>query len=286
VRRREFIAGLGLAAAVPTISTPVEAQHGTANKRIPRIGILWHAGNPEEEKEYLTVLTKTFSDLGYEDGKSVELLHRFPAEQPDKFRFFAEELAAAKPDVLIAVTHIAAVELKRATTSIPTVFILIQDPVKDGFVQSLSRPGGNMTGTSLMASDLSGKRLSLMREAIPGLRRIALIFDFFGSSPPFVTAFQNRAREMGLTVDPIQVLKPDDIELAFSAIGSDGTNAAFVVGSLLWNERRRVGMLSSRYKVPTCAIVAEMIPYGLLMSYGQDLPDYFRKAAATAVKDS
>jgi putative ABC transport system substrate-binding protein len=197
----------------------------------------------------------------------------------------ARELVDAKVDVIVAVTQRGAIEVKKATTTIPTVFVLVSDPVADGLVESLSHPGSNMTGTSLMGSDLTGKRLAMLKEAIPSLRRVAFVYDFqLSPSSAAITSFMKTAGTMGLVGQPIQVLKPDDIEPAFSAISRDGFDAAFVFGSMMFNERRQIGALALAHKMPTMAIIAEMVPYGLLMSYGQDFPDYFRKAAATVDK--
>ena len=280
MQRREFITFVGGAAAAWPLGAKAQP-----TKRVPRIGVLWHAANAEEEREYLAVLEKAFSDLGYTQGKNIELVHRFPAEQPERFSSMARELVDAKVDVIIAVTQRGAIEVRKATPSLPTVFVLVSDPVTDGLVQSLSHPGGNMTGTSLMGSDLTGKRLALLKEAIPGLHRLALLFDFnFTLSSPAITSFLKAADTIGLVVQPIQVLKPNDIEQAFSSLARDGFDAAFIVGSIMFNERSRVGASAIAHKIPTMAIIGEMVPYGLLMSYGQDFPDYFRKAAATVDK--
>ena len=153
MRRRQFITLIGAAV------WPLAVRAQQSSNKIPVVGVLWHAGSAEEEDVYLSVLVKAFNDLGYAEGKNIHLDHRFPAENPERFRVLARELVEAKPDVIIAVTWLGASELKKATDSIPTVFVLASDPVGFGFVQSLAHPGGNMTGPSLMAIDLSGKRL-------------------------------------------------------------------------------------------------------------------------------
>ena len=172
MRRRTFFSLLAGAAAARTL--PARAQQ---SGKIPTVGVLWHAGSAEEEDVYLTVLVKAFNDLGYVDEKNIHLDHRFPAENPDRFRTLARELVDDRPDVIIAVTARGAVELKKATDAIPIVFVIVADPVGFGLVESLARPGGNETGLSLMAIDLSGKLLSLLREAVPNLSRVALLFD-------------------------------------------------------------------------------------------------------------
>ena len=172
MRRRTFITLLGGAAA-----WPLTARAEQSSNKIPVVGALWHAGSAEEEDVYLNVLVKAFNDLGYVEGKNIHLDHRFPAENLDRFRTLAQELVDEKPDVIIAVTPRGTLELKKLTDTIPIVFVLIADPVGFGFVESLARPGGNATGLSLMSQDLSGKRLELLKEAVPNLSRVALLVN-------------------------------------------------------------------------------------------------------------
>jgi putative ABC transport system substrate-binding protein len=173
VKRRQFITLVGGAAA----AWPLAARAQQSSNRIPVVGVLWHAGSAEEEDVYLSVLVKAFNDLGYVEGKNIHLDHRFPAENPDRFRVLARELVDAKPDAIIAVITLGAVELKKLTNTIPIVFVLVSDPVGFGLVESLARPGGNTTGLSLMTIDLSGKRLELFKEAVPNLSRVAVLTD-------------------------------------------------------------------------------------------------------------
>src|SRR5262249_30581166 len=161
MRRREFIALLGTSALPWTLTA--EAQ---SNRKIARVGVLWHAGNAEEEHEYLTVFVKAFSDLGYVENKTIEFLHKFPAEQPDRYPVLARELVESNVDVAVAVTPPAATTFKQITSTIPVVFVIVPDPVGSGFVTSLANPGGNLTGLSALTGDLSGKLLALLKEAV------------------------------------------------------------------------------------------------------------------------
>jgi len=171
MRRREFITVLGgIAAAWPFAS---QAQR----KANPRVGVLSHAASAKQEEEYLGALTRAFHELGYFEGKNIELDHRFPAEQPERFRSVAQELAESKVDVIVAVTGFGAREAKRATGNIPIVVVADSDPVGNGLVENLSRPGGDVTGLSLMTIDLSGKRLALFKEAVPKQARVAVVLD-------------------------------------------------------------------------------------------------------------
>jgi putative tryptophan/tyrosine transport system substrate-binding protein len=285
MQRREFITRLGGAAVAALLSRPglgpPDAYAQQSPSRIPVVGVLWHAASAEEEEVYLSVLRKAFRDLGYIEGKNIQLEHRFPAENPNRFRTLARELVDSKVDAVIAVTTLGAVELKKLTSTIPIVFAIVADPVGFGLVQSLARPGGNATGLSLMTIDLSGKRLGLLKEAVPNLSRVALLVD---PTDPFrqrtFKANQVAAETLGLSIWPVEIAAPDDVEPAFAKITQDRADGVvFGAGSLLFNLRARIGAAALAHRLPALAYIAEEVPSGLLMSYGQDLPDYFRRAA-------
>ena len=279
MRRREFIALLGTSILPWTLAA--RAQQG---RKITRIGVLWHAGSAEEEREYLTVLVKAFSDLGYVEGKNVEFLHRYPAEQPDRYPILARELVESNIDVAIAVTTSGAVALKQITSMIPIVFVLAGDAVANGLVPNLAHPGGNMTGLSMMWNDLSGKFLALLKEAVPNLSSVATFWDSPVQKGALRPALATAAEALGLAFRSIEIPAPDAIEPAFAQARSDRIDGVFLSGAMLFNERARVGAAALAHRMPTITYIAEMVPYGLLMSYGQDFPDYFRKAAGYADK--
>jgi putative ABC transport system substrate-binding protein len=278
MKRRQFITLVAGAAA----AWPLAARAQQSSNKIPVVGVLWHAGSAEEEEVYLSVLVKAFNDLGYVEGKNIHLDHRFPAENPDRFRALAQELIDEKPDAIVAVTTLGAVEVTRATNTIPIVFVLAQDPVRDKFVESLAHPGGNATGLSLMTMDLSGKRLELLKEAVPNVSRVALLVDpTVRSDVNMVRAHQVAAQTLGLSLWPVEINAADDVEPTFAKMVQDGVNGvAFSRGSLLFNLRSRIGAALLSHKLPAVTHVAEQVPSGLLLSYGQDFPDFFRRAPA------
>jgi hypothetical protein len=139
IARRQFMTALGGA----TVAWPLAARAQQSLSKVPVVGVLWHAGSAEEEDVYLSVLVKAFNDLGYVEGKNIHLEHRFPAENPDRFRTLGRELIDAKPDAIVGVTAAGAVTLKELTSTIPIVFVLVPDPIASGLVESLARPGGN-----------------------------------------------------------------------------------------------------------------------------------------------
>jgi putative ABC transport system substrate-binding protein len=277
MRRRNLLALLGGVAAWPL------AARAQQSKKIPMVGVLWHAGSAEEEDVYLSVLRKAFNDLGYLEEKNIHLEHRFPAENPDRFRIMARELVELDPDAIIAVTNLGALELKRATSTIPIVFALGQDPVRDGLVESLSHPGGN----ALMGVDLTGKRLELLKEAVPKLSRIGLLIDpTIRTKENTIKAHQVAAQPLGLSLGLVEEIgAADEVEPAFAKMVQDGVNGVAIgPGSQLFNLRKRIGLATLSYKLPAVSIVAEAVPYGLLLSYGQDFPDFFRRAVAYIAK--
>jgi putative tryptophan/tyrosine transport system substrate-binding protein len=278
MRRREFITLLGISALPWT--PPAKAQ---SNRKIARVGVLWHAGNAEEEHEYLTVLVKAFSDLGYVENKNVVFLHKFPAEQLDQYPILARELVESNVDVAIAVVPPGAVALKRSTSTIPVVFVLVPDPIGFGLVASLAHPGSNLTGLSVLTIDLSGKSLALLKEAAPNLSSVALFFDPQAQTR-LIPAYAAAAKSLGFSFRSVEISAPANIEPAFAQAESDHVDGAIVTGAMLFNERARVGASALTHKMPAISWVSEMVPYGLLMSYGPDLSDYFRKAAGYADK--
>jgi putative tryptophan/tyrosine transport system substrate-binding protein len=278
MKRRQFITLIAGAAAGWPLA--VRAQQ---SKNIPTVGVLWHAGSAEEEDVYLSPLRKAFHDLGYVEGKNIILDNRFPAENPDQFRTLARELVDEKPDAIIAVTTRGAVDLKKITDTIPIVFVIVADPVGFGLVESLAHPGGNATGLSLMAIDLSGKLLALLKEAVPSLSRVALLFD---PTNPFkqrtIKSFGDAAQALGISLWPAEISKPDDIEPVFDKIAGERADGVVIPNgsSMVFNERTRIGAAVIAHRLPALGQSAEAAPHDLLMSYGQDFPDFFRRAVA------
>jgi putative tryptophan/tyrosine transport system substrate-binding protein len=274
MRRREFVTLLTGVAVGWSFCV-----HAQQPRKVPRVGVLWHAASAEEESVYLNVVTKAFADLGYVEGKTIHLEHRFPAEQPERFRAFAQEFAESKVDVILAVTDGSAKAAKQATSTIPIVFVGTVDPVGSGLVDNLAHPGGNVTGLSLMAIDVMGKRLGLFKELVPGLSRIAILVDPRDpSAVRYGSGLKKAAPPLGISTELFEVIPPDGIEEALATMERDGFQGMAFAGPSLFNERVRVGAAALRHKMPTLSGNAEMIPDGLLLSYGQDFPDFFRRA--------
>src|SRR5262249_42165598 len=189
LRRRDVLSAMGGAMlALPRIAR--------AQPRIPRVGYLWHAGNAKEEHPYFEALVEGFISLGYVDGRNIRLEHRFPNEMPERFKSMAAELVASNVDVLMG-GAVASAYLRDATTKIPIVFMFVPDPVGMKFVQSIARPGGNITGLSNFGRDVAGKRLQLLRDLVPGLSRVALLINSGQpTTPTFVEVMRARAAQL------------------------------------------------------------------------------------------
>jgi putative ABC transport system substrate-binding protein len=275
MKRRRFIKLVGAAAA----AWPLAARAQQSSNRIPVVGVLWHAASAEEEDVYLSVLVKAFNDLGYIEDKNIHFDHRFPAEKPDRFQTMARELVDLKPDVIIAVTAIGAVDVKKLTSTIPIVFVFVPDPIGVGLVEGLADPGGNATGLSLIAVDLTGQ-LVLLKEAVPNLSRVALVTDAGNPVKERIIAGNEKAaRDLGISLWPAEISEPADVEPVFAKMVTDRADGfALTLGPLLFNLRARIGAAALAHRLPAISFVGEEVPYGLLMSYGQDFPDFFRRA--------
>jgi ABC-type uncharacterized transport system substrate-binding protein len=284
MRRRQFITLLGGFGA----AWPLAARAQQSSNKVPVVGVLWHAGSAEEEDVYLSVLVKAFNDLGYIEGKNIHLDQRFPAENPERFQKLGQELIDDHPAVLMAITSFGAVTLKKLTGSIPIVFVFVPDPLGFGLVNSLARPGGNATGPSLMAVDLSGKRLELLKQVVPGLSRVALLTDpkTDPSRERTIKNHQAAAEALGVTLWNEDIAGPEDVEPVFAKIADNHADGVVrgTSGGLFFNLRARIGAAALAHKLPVMAYIAEEVPSGYLMSYGQDLPDFVHRAVAYADK--
>ena len=273
LKRREFIALLGGAAAWPTLA------RSEGREKVPTIGVLWHAANAEEEKFPLAQFRAGLQDIGYVEGKNIILENRFPAEQPERFNALAVELAELKVDILFTVTRLAAVAAQRATKTIPIVFMAVADPVGSKLVDTLARPGGNITGLANMALELTPKRFELLKEVI-GLSRGALLVNATDPAAARYVEMSNMAvGPLGITVEPVEVRTPDDFEKAFADISRRGLQGIVTSqDGLIYNEQSRLFRLALQHRLPVIGYSREMAVNGALMSYGPNNATMFRRA--------
>jgi putative ABC transport system substrate-binding protein len=214
MKRRQFIRLIGGAAA----AWPIAARAQQSSNKIPVVGVLWHAGSAEEEGPNFNALVEGFNALGYVDQNNIRLEHRFPNEVPDRFRSMAAELVASKVDVLVGVGTATAPYAKNATTTIPVVLTVAPDPVAAKLVDSFARPGGNVTALTYFAGELAGfgKRLELLKEILPQLNRVAVLWNAANPYPAIVfKETQAVGRGLGIEVQSLEVRSPDDFDGAF-----------------------------------------------------------------------
>jgi putative ABC transport system substrate-binding protein len=279
MRRREFIGLVGGAAAWPLAAW---AQQDTKGGRVARIGILLADSTPESSARS-DVLVKALADLGYIEGKTAQLILRFPETRPDLARF-SRELIENRVDVIVSVSALGAYEAKQLTSSVPIIFVYASDPIAIGLVESLVRPGGNVTGLSLMGGDLITKRLALLKEAVPKMSRVTFLFDP-GTLTSELSAQQDAAKVLGLQFRPISTTTPDAIDRAFTELASDGTEGVTLATQpMMTREIARIAAAALTHRIPTVGYHPGMSRDGLLMSYGQDFVEYLRKAAVYADK--
>jgi len=266
MKRRDFLPLI--CGAIATLPRLAHAQ----TARIPRIGILWHAGSAEEEGAYYTGLRQGFRDLGYVEGSNIHFDHRFPNEMPERFRSMIAELVALKVDVLMTVGTQTAPYARDATTSIPVVFIFVPDPVGSKFVESLARPGRNMTGLSQFGADIVLKRLQFLKDIVPRLSRVALLVNPNTEvAPLYRRVTEIAAAELGLENRTFEARSPAELEKAFEAMVNVGVQAVTINGEgLAYQQRANIAKMALARRLPLAVWSKETFEAGALISYGAD----------------
>jgi putative tryptophan/tyrosine transport system substrate-binding protein len=246
------------------------AARAQEHRRVPKVGVLWHAADADGEWPYYGCLHDGFEELGYTSGK-IELIHRFSNEKPEKFQTMVAELVALAPDVLVGVGG-AAPYVKKATSTIPMVFMYVADPIGAKLVESIRHPGGNATGLTNFGLELVGKRLEYLKEIIPQLAKVAMIVNPTNPISKFYVEQSNAAGpKLGLTCKPYNVGTLGGLEPAFDAMVGDRMEAVFFnAESLFYVGRKTIAELALARKLPSCGYVREVLDAGALISYGAD----------------
>jgi putative ABC transport system substrate-binding protein len=275
--RREFIAGLGGAVVWPMM---VRAQQGD---RVRRIGVLFVGDeNDPMEKTFVSAFTQALADLGWADGGNVRMDFRWAGGDTNRVRALAQELVGLQPDIIVASSTQPAIALQRETRTIPIVFGGVGDPVASGIVAQLNRPGGNITGFAAIEPSIGGKWLELLSEIAPGLKRAAIMFN--PDSIP-VSAYMPsiEAAAWSLKVEPIiaHVHSDAEIEAAIMPLGRE-PGGGLVVMADPFTLVHRVPIISAaaRNSVPAVYGISSLARDGGLLTYGPDLVDNWRRAAA------
>jgi len=251
-------------------------------KKIPRIGNL-SLGNATSDSTRFGVVRLALRELGYIEGENVAIEYRYAGGKLDRLPEFAAELVRLKVDIIVTtgVTPIRAA--MNATKTIPIVMsALSADPVEAGIVDSLARPGGNVTGLITLSRELGGKRLELLKEAVPKVARVAVLYDpaALGTAREVKDDLPVAARALGLTVRPWEVRAADGFEKVFSALNKERPDGLYVSSGPLMNANgKRIAILALKSRLPSLFYNREAVDAGGLMSYGADLADSHRRVA-------
>ena len=277
IDRRAFIAG-----AIAFSAAPVAAEAQQVAK-IARIGFLLPT-NLEASSHVREAFLQGLRDLGYVEGRNLVFEYRSAAGKPDRLAALAAELVALKVDVIVAPNTPAALAAKQATGALPIVFIGAGEPVTSGLVTSLARPGGNVTGLSVLSTELVGKWLELLKQAVPGVSRVAVLWqpgamDERTEKDMFKGA-EVAARALGVRLQFVEARGPADFERAFSEMTRARAGALTVRPAPMFiSERRRLVELAAKNRLPAVYAWREFVDAGGLMAYGPNLADLYRRAA-------
>lgn len=278
ISRRAFVAvATGGFLTVPVVA---RAQPGGHAYRIGLLGTAPLVGTGSAR--LVDALVQGLRELGYVEGQNVVLERRHdPQGRPDHLVELAAELVRLRVDVIVATGTLAPHAAKSATTTIPVIFTNHGDPVGSGLVASLARPGGNVTGLSLLASELVPKQLELLKKAVPRIVRVAVLWNPNSQSHPrMLQEADSAARALGLRLQRLPAAGLDDYDRAFAAMTPARADALLALGDpIFWNQRSQIVGLATRFRLPGMFGQREYVEAGGLMSYGADVADSFRRAA-------
>jgi putative tryptophan/tyrosine transport system substrate-binding protein len=276
MRRRDFITLIGGTAA----TWPLAARA----QRMLRVGMLLGlAENDPEAINRLKAFRLGMRDLGWIEGRNVQIDYRFVGNNPESINKNVTELVQLAPDVIVANTTRVMAALQPATSAIPIVFVLVNDPVSQGFISNLAHPGGNITGFSFIESDMVGKWVSLLRDVKPNLSRVALMFnpDFVPYFDVYLRSFKALPQQTSVEVEAVHVRSVADVELAVAKLGREPASGLIAAAdSFLLAVRGVILKAADLYRVPVISSYRQFVIEGSLMSYGPDTADIFRRSAS------
>jgi ABC-type uncharacterized transport system substrate-binding protein len=273
MRRREFITLLGGAVVAPPLAA--SAQQAKA----ATIGLLG-TGSAAAQSQWTAAFMQRMRELGWVEGRNLAIEYRWAEGHSERFAEFAAEFVRLKVDVILTHNTPPALAAKQATSAIPIVFATAADPVDTGLVASLARPGGNVTGLSSQTTDLAGKRIELLREVVPGLRRLAFLAQ---PDNPYVVFDMRQAeaaaRTLGLETASLEIRRAEDIAPAFEGLKGRADALYILPDPLLFTHRLRINTLALGARLPTMHLLREYVEASGLMSYGPNWSDQWRRAA-------
>jgi putative ABC transport system substrate-binding protein len=244
---------------------------------MPTIGFLG-ATTPSHQGQWVAALVQRLRELGWIEGRTVAIEYRWAEGRPERFAEIAAEFVQLKVNVIVTVGG-AVLAAKQATSAIPIVFAAATDPLGGGLVASLARPGGNITGLSIQAPDLAGKRLEVLRELVPGLRRLAILTNVdYPAAVQEMDEAQAAAGKLGLEIAKLEIRRAADIAPAFEALNGRAEALYVTADPLLNTYRIRIITLANVARLPMISTFREHVEAGSLMSYGPNARDLFRRA--------
>ncbi|MBI4589478.1 MAG: ABC transporter substrate-binding protein [Candidatus Rokubacteria bacterium] len=272
------VVGIVIALTVGFFSGPLTSD-AQQPKKIPRVGVL--AGPPASVGQpYVEAGRAALRDLGYVEGQNIAIDYRWGEAKAEVVRAQATELVNLKPDIIVTVAEGPTRAVKRLTSTIPIVMVAVDDPVGLGFVESLARPGGNVTGTASFLPELSAKRLQLLKEVVPRASRAVFLWN---GNPGGVLGFKETeaaARTLGLTLQSFEAKAAADVAPAFSAMKAHRADALIVLTDpSTFSQRARVADLAAQHRLPAVYELREFVDAGGLMSYGASLIGMVRRTA-------
>jgi putative ABC transport system substrate-binding protein len=273
MKRREFITFVGAAAAWPPTARAQQAG------KLPTIGYLG-GGGPIALRAWVDAFVQRLRELGWIEGRTVAIEYRWAEGHPERYAEFAAEFVQRKVDVILASGTEPAIAAKQATSVIPIIIPSAGDPIGSGLVASLARPGGNVTGLSNLETDLAPKRLEILREVFPDLRRLAVMANVDFSAAAFERKqIDAAARTLGLDLIPLPIQRAEDIAPAFDGLEARAQAFYATADPLVNSQRVRINTFALAARLPTMFSQREYVEAGGLMSYGPNVVDLNRRAA-------
>jgi len=275
--RRQLLIGLGASA----LAAPLVSLAQKQPTKVYRIGVL-SPSNPAATAHLNEAFKQALREHGYVEGQNIILERRYGEGRAERLADVAAELVRIKLDVIVTATDPAIAAVKRETQTIPIVMVNSTDPVGTGFVASLARPGGNVTGLSTISPELSGKKLELLREIVPGLSRVAFIWNSSVKGAVFdYKETESAARSLRLQLQSVEVSRAEDLDRAFSAVTNQRAQVLIVQtpNPVLFANRSQVVSFAQRDRLPSMYGQKEFADAGGLMSYGPNIADMWRRAA-------
>jgi putative ABC transport system substrate-binding protein len=277
VRRRQFITLLGGAAACPLAARAQQIE------RVRRIGLLMGTADDGEGQARVRALKQGLQELGWTDGDNIQIETRFGTADAGRIRAHAAELMALGPDLIVANSTPVLRALRQATSSIPIVFVAVNDPVEQGFVSSLAHPGGNITGFALIDFQIVGKWLEMLKEAVPGVSRVVLMFNPDTSPHYYVylRSFEAEPRSIAVEVTAAPVRNTAEVEEAIAKLGREPGGGLIVAPDTFTVVHHQLLIrLAQQHRLPAVYMYRTYVAEGALMSYGPDPYDNFRRSAS------